>query len=267
MTFEDTLKQELEQLSTDVVGGPDLDRAIETGRRRRRNRHLAVAGGSACVAALVAAAAFTLAPSDGKPDGRVEQLQPAASGPQQDARQHTQPRTFASHDYVAGTQVDEALQAAVAPNLPTGLVSSDVYASDWTRDTPLPAAQAENATDWQLYYTTGGIDTVRIVVGLPVPYEGDTASCPPQADGCQQQTLADGSTVVTQLYGTGSTFYRTVVVERPDGKSVVASDIVAATTPDEAKQGWTLNNAQLQALATSEGLDFPDPVVTPPSHR
>ena len=72
---------------------------------------------------------------------------------------------------------------------------------------------------------------------------------------------------MTQLYGTGSTFYRTVVVVRPDGKSVVASDIVAATTPEEAKQGWTLDDAQLQALATSEGLDFPDPVATPPSHR
>ena len=257
MTFEDTLKQEMEQLSTDVVGGPDLGRAIETGRRRRRNRHLAVAGGSACVAALVAAAAFTLAPSDGKRDGQVEQLQPAASGPQQDARQHAQPRTFAPHDYVAGTQVDEELQAAVAPNLPPGLVSSDVYASDWTRDTPLPDGQAENATDWQLYYTTGGIDTVRIVVGLPVPYEDDIAGCPPQADGCQEQTLADGSTVVTQLYGTGSTFYRTVVVVRPDGKSVVASDIVAATTPEEAKQGWTLDDTRVAVAGHERGSRLP----------
>ena len=272
MNFEDTLKMELEELSTDVVGGPDLGRAIETGRRRRRrrNRHLAVAAASTCVATLVAAAAFTLAPGDGgtKPGGSVEQLQPAAPGPKQDSpRQHAQPRTSASIDYVAGTQVDEHLQAAVAPNVPGGVVSRDVYASDWTRDTPLPDAQAENATDWELYYSTGGIDTMRVVIGLPVPFEGDVLRCGAQDDHCSQQTLPDGSVVVAQQYDTGSTFFRNVAVQRPDGKTVVASDIVNAPSLAEAEQAWTLDDNQLQALATSAGLNFPDPVVSPPAHR
>jgi hypothetical protein len=268
MTFEDTLKQEMRELSADVLGGPDLGRAIETGRRRRRNRHVAVAAASTCVAAMLAATAFALAPGGDGKSGEVQQLQPAGPAPKQDApQQHAQPKTAAPADYVSGTQVDEQLQTALQPNLPAGVAFGDVYASDWTRDTPLPDAQAENATDWEIYLTTGGADTGRVVIGLPVPYEDGELGCGPQADHCTEQTLADGSTLVTQVYSTGSTYIRNVAVQRPDTKTVIASDLAPATTFAEAEQAWSLDVNQLKALATTAGLDFPDPVVTPPNHR
>src|SRR4051794_24478065 len=156
MTFEDTLKDDLARLSDDVVGGPDLDRSIASGRRQRLHRHLAVGATSATAVALIAAAAFAFLPGHDDSPGRSSQRlapvgAPSAHQGATGSKTHANPGAASSSDYVTGTNVDDQLLSALAPVVPAGFTAANVYASDWNRDTPLPDAQAENATDWEVY--------------------------------------------------------------------------------------------------------------------
>jgi hypothetical protein len=170
-------------------------------------------------------------------------------------------------DFVPGSQVDDQLQAALADRLPPGLTATDVYPSDWTRSSPLPDAQAQNATDWELYYSTGGDDVVRVLVGMKVPYEDGSVGCPRGAGAqCSERTLPDGSVLSTTTYDTGSSAYRIAVLNRSDGKTVTASDIAPGSSSQD-DPAWTVSESALERIATTAGLDFPDPVVTPPPHR
>ena len=169
-------------------------------------------------------------------------------------------------DFVAGTNVDDRLVAALAPLIPAGFTASNVYASDWNRNTPLPDAQATNATDWEVYFATSAGETARVVVGIPDPQENNQVSCGQGSENCTERTLGDGSTLVTQTYAVGDSYFRSAVLQRPDGKIVVASDIVPTPSYAEAQHLWSLDANQLEALATADGLDFPDPVVLPPGH-
>jgi hypothetical protein len=270
MTLEDILKTDLPRLSEDVVGGPDLDRALDTGRRRRR-RQVATTTAAAVGVVAVTTAVFAVAAAQ-QPDPSAPGLTPAGAPPAQ-APQHA-PRQDAAPgpasepvDYVSGSQVDEQLQAAVAGRLPAGLTATDVYPTDWTRNTPLPDAKAENATDWELYYSTAGDDTMRIVIGMKVPYEHNDVGCSREAGlQCSERTLADGSTMSTSTFNTGSAAYLVAVLNRPDGKTVSVSDIAPGSSLQDTP-AWTLTTSELERIATIDGLDFPDPVVTPPAHR
>lgn len=263
MTIEDNIRSELAEMSEDVRGGPSLDAAIATGRSRRTRRHLAAAAGSA--AAVTSATLITASLVGGGPDTSQHRfliMQPAA----QPRSGTSGPAAQSFPDFVAGTNVDESMQAAIDPNLPAdaNAVVTSVYPSDWSRDTPLPDGQAENATDWQADYTVAGGQRLRVVMGLPVPYETSSGDpCGRAAGSCT--TRADGSTV--EVYAWEDTynhvFIRTASITGTNGFQVTATESVDGSSASPDGPVWTLSRDELVAVADSQGLTFPAPVVTP----
>lgn len=266
MNIEDKIRSQLYDLTERVEGGPSLDAAIATGRSRRTQRHIAAGAGSAAavaVATLVTASLVNGGSEAPAPDGGV--LQPAAPPPHADDG-GADPQSF--RNFVDGSDIDESMQAAIAPNLPSSADVTDVYPSDWSRDTPLPDGQAENATDWQATYSLSGGDDLRVTMGLAVPYEENGDPCGGGSDpSCTSTTRADGTSVAVMEYEntTQHVFVRIAMITRPDGFVTTAADTASAPKAAGAQPAWTLSGEQLVALADSDGLSFPDPVVTPPT--
>lgn len=268
MTIEDTVRSQLPRLSEDVPAGPSLEAALVAGRSRRRRRHIAAGTGSAAaVAAVTLVAALLLGGGSESPhpSGHVAQ---AAAPPRSDAGAGGL-QEF--EDFVPGSQVDESMQAVIAPYLPVGADATvtDVYPSDWTRNTPLPDAQAENATDWQAVYSLVGGDELRVTMGLPVPYEERLPG--PCGDGsdptCSYSTRDDGAAVqmIETVRPGEHVATRLAVITLPDGFVTTAADTIESAGPDGTHAPWSLDREQLVALADADGLTFPAPVVTPPT--
>lgn len=200
-----------------------------------------------------------------RPDGPTLHVSPAPRGSTSGAA------VPSFRDFVDGTDVDESMQAAIFPNLPAdaNAVVTAVYPSDWTRNTPLPDGQAENATDWEAVYALSGGETLRVVMGLPVPYErGSSDACGGESrPGCI--TRADGTTVEEVEYqydntNQGQVFVRAARVTTADGFATTAMESVdASQTPPDWRPTWPLTRTQLIAIADSDGLTFPPPVVLP----
>lgn len=263
MNIEDKIRSELHDLTEPVQGGPNLDAAIATGRSRRTQRHIAAGAGLAAavaVATLVTASLVNGGSEAPAPSRGV--LQPAAPPPHANDG-GADPQSF--RNFVDGSDIDESMQAAIAPNLPSGADVTDVYPSDWSRDTPLPDGQAENATDWQATYSLSGGDVLRVVMGLPVPYE-DSSGDPCGGESSPAcETRADGSTVAVMEYDTDTQKVRIASITHPDGFVTTASEAVDSSKTGADGPAWPLSRDELVALADSDGLTFPSPVVTPPT--
>jgi hypothetical protein len=250
MNVTERYRSTIEELTEGRSGRPDLADVITRGRRKRRARRTLVAVG--------AVGALTVAGFGGAWLNRPAEVVAVDNG-------------FASspsyQDFVPGTGVDEAIQAAVAAHL-AGVPEADkVYPSDWNRDTPLPDAQAQNATDWEAHYPVGAHEGLVVSMFKAIPGHPAHAQCRPSMDNpglpCSTITQPDGSTLLTYGFTIGSV-YR-LVTERldTDGFVVQAFDDVQAGSWGEAEAGSSLVQKQLDALVNDPAMTFADPVVTP----
>lgn len=260
MNVDQQTRNQLRALTEDVVGGPDLDRVLTDGRRARRARQRRTAVSSVAalaVAGVVAGAAYQHARG------------PAAH----QAVDQTADSPASYHDFVAGSDVDETIQTAVAGDLPGISAATRLYASDWNHDGPLADSQAQNATDWEAFYDASPTDMLAISLSKKIPggVALDECSDIPSTVGqpaCDISTLGDGSTLVEDSYtltrdGQPEYWFTTALV-RPDGSVVTANQRVTADAWPQAISRRTYSPSQTSALVQDPTLTFPDPVVTPP---
>ena len=85
--------------------------------------------------------------------------------------------------FVTGTTIDTDLAAVVAAADPSLPAPTDVYPSDWSRDTPLPDADFANATEWQLVYDLSPPWSCWSTSAKPIPGLDSDAGVPGRADG------------------------------------------------------------------------------------
>lgn len=255
-TIEDQLRERLARATTDVWGAPDLGASLSAGRRRRvaRGAGLGVAGTGA--AATVAAVSLVgLGAAHRPPDAT-----PA--------------------DRLPWTRVDDVLVTVVADHVASPGQLTRVYPSDWTRTTPLPAAEVDRATEWLARYRVNADETLSVVMSQrptdakpgPVPCPrtrgigvvspsdiepGGSVEVDPGAGGvapsCVTRAVAGGTLVVTRD-GDSETaaLYRT------------ADDtLVIVTSKVSAGAGHAVTPAELEAVATDARLSFPHAVDPP----
>jgi hypothetical protein len=252
MNLEEHTRTHLDQLTADVVGGPDLATAIRNGRRRRRSRVSVLAVSGLAVAAV--AAGIT-----------AHQLQQPT--PTVEVTPATQPPAY--RDFVPGTDIDETVQATVAAHLSAAPEATKVYPSDWNRNTPLPDGQYENATDWEAYYSLGADETLIVSMFKEIPGDPARTACHDDMDNpglpCTVTTEADGSVLMHYGFTIGDIYRISTVRVAPDGFVVQAFDDVQAASWAAAEQASRVPQGQLTALVDDSAMTFPDPVVTPPA--
>lgn len=241
MTFDTQLSDRLRELTDDVEGGPSLATALQTGRTRRRTRRLAWGGGAvAAVLGLTGTGIAVLGQGDGGSDTVV-------AVPSTD-----------DGSFVPTSEVDELIQEVVGRYV--DYQARDVYPSDWTRKTPLPDAEAQNATDWQAYYDLPHAQELAVVLGLPVPYEEPWTGCQEGDPACTDGQLPDGRTWSKTTFVSDTERYRMATVRDEAGRGVN----VWITLPTASTDQPVISDAKLLEIASDADLTFPDPEVTPP---
>ena len=156
----------------------------------------------------------------------------------------------------------------------------DDHPGDWNRTTPLPDAQADDATDWHLHFgipgRTGG--ELWLEVFLNPPHGNPTAaslraSCsrPGRVDpatqlpGCRVTELGPSSVLVTRITREpDGRWVRTVSHYRPADHLAIAAEKVSARSYAEAARRWRYSEAELTGLARNPYLVFPQPLHRPP---
>jgi len=271
MNLEDDLRSDLPRLYDDTPKGPDLETVLVHGRGRRKRRQLVTSGLSVAAVVTIAVtstvAVRSLSDDGGDPAaadiGRVVAAPPDGRGSGDGVE-----------DFVSTSSVDEDMQRAINAALPAGIRGGydDVYPSDWSRRTPLPDAEAPNATDWYAYYALARGETLRVSMGIDVPYEEDTGNpCgPPGAAGdprCTYEQLPDGGALLVTEYELSgeNTWVLLASMTGADGSVTTASDMVQADGLSRARELWTLTADDLTVVAQADALTFPAPVVTPPT--
>jgi hypothetical protein len=239
-------------LTEDVVGGPDLARAVADGRRHRRHRRLVRGAAVVAVVGVAAGTAFRLA---GGPGDTVAVDRPA-----------DQP---SYHDFVPGTQVDEQIQAAAADHLAGLTDATDVFPSDWNHDAMNPPVDYQNATEWQAYYEPTPNDHTVVFTSKKVPNEPQQRDCSetPAGPYCSTSTLPDGSTLLTHAYYVDSgpyTYWFADFLVRPDGSVASVVEHVQADSWAQAEQRREFTDAEIKGLVDDPRLIFPDPLDPPP---
>lgn len=249
MTVEQIVRDQLERATEQVPTGPDLETAVAGGRRRRRNRRVGLA--TVAVAAVISA---PLGVSTFLPDQPAATAHETASGAPAPA-----PPVVAvpAIDYVAGTDTDETLSAAVADHLDLA-AADDVYPSDSVHPGPMTDADFARATDWIASYGLGR-ESVEVSMGYADPAllacgEGCTAT-PVEGGALQERSSlgwhredADGIQIWvfdTQLVR--GSFYVNVREQVP-ARSLAA-----------AQDRRTLDADAVAALVTDPRLTFPRP--------
>ncbi len=267
MTVDQQLRDRFDRVTDGSIPEPDLAAAIAGGRRRRRRRTASYAVGSLAVAAIAASA--LVAPQLGGGRGPTVAAEVADDG-----------------TFVPGTTIDTDLAAAVAAADPSLPAPRDVYASDWSRDTPLPDADFANATEWQLVYDLSPNVELLVYVTKPIPGVAPDAGCL-AVDGNQVVRPSDGTTTVdvpssscTEWeVGAGHMQSRDQKVGEPgserywyltgytdlDGRFVNVIEKVRAADWTAADGLSVLPRDSAMAIAAASGLDFPDPVTPPPA--
>lgn len=173
------------------------------------------------------------------------------------------------------------MEAQTRGTLPNGydLVFKDDYPSDWNRSTPLPAAEAENATEWHLRFgvpgRSGGELSLSLFLNIPDanPSEASLrAGCPRPGrvdpvtgvPGCRVTRTGEGSLLVSRVTREADgRWLRTLLHYRPGDHLATVGEKVAARSYADAVHRWHYTEAQLAALARNPSLVFPDPVHRP----
>lgn len=255
MNLEQQTGEQLDRLTAEVIGGPDLDRVIRDGRRARRRRTARLGIVAVGATGLAVAAAWQVIPAS-TPEVAVDDP-PAAAGP-----------TY--HDFVTGTQVDEQIQATAATHLPGLTDATDVFPSDWSHSAMNPPVEYQNATEWQAYYEPSVDDHLVVFTGKKVPghpagYGCDEAAGP-GSHGCTFATLPDGATLIqyASLIGdSGYSHWYASYLVRADGSVASIVEHVRADTWAQADERRVFTYAQGKALVLDPQLEFPDPVDPP----
>ena len=251
MNVEEQYRITLDELTRDRPGGPDLAAAIAGGRRRRRVRRTAWVGAGVAVAAVATIAGVALTS-----DGTTVALEPV-------------PSRASYRDFVAGTGIDETVQATVAQHLPRLAVATDVYPSDWNTPGPIPDADFADATEWQATYDVSREERLMLLMSQRIPGEAMVRGCDRIGASdvpCRSAETADGSRLVTFGYVLHGTTYRFLTVHvTPDGFLTEALDDVQADSWAQAQQSRGLTEEQTKALVSDPALRFPAPVHVPAS--
>ena len=249
MNVEEHYRTTLDALTRERVGGPDLSAAIQGGRRRRVRR-TAWAGAGVAVAAVATIAGVSLAQGSSS-----VAIDPGPTG------------TASYRDFVAGTDVDESVQATVAQHLPGLAAATEVYPSDWNTPGPIPDADFADATEWQAVYDVSGTERLTVLMSDKIPGEPASPRCDEvqQVDlPCRRSESPDGS--LDMQFGTvlGTTTYRFLTVHvAPDGFVTETLDDVQARSWPEAIAARKLSEAATTSLVHDPALRFPAPVHTP----
>jgi hypothetical protein len=241
VTTEQLLRDQLDRATSSVPGGPDLETAIRSGRRRRLRRRGGLAVAAIAVLGVAATGAYAVVGGDGRTvvhdSGRQTPLAGAPAGPT---------------DYVPGTDIDAKLAAVIAQHLPTLPAPDDVYPSDSHTAGPIPDADWASAEDWQATYTENG-NQVLLITGLPSEGTDECAGCPSHQ--------VPGGTVYREDYSSvgddGRTrWYFGTYFVRDDGTFTNAWEIVAGAGKEAAASQRHISDADLAALVRDPGLTF-----------
>jgi hypothetical protein len=237
MTTEQIVRDQLDRHTRDVLGAPDLERAVQQGRLKRRRRRAGLALLAAAVVGLGVTGVRVATSDDGS---TVVQDAPVADAPAQ---------APADQDFVPGTDIDKTLAAVIAHQLPSLPAPDDVYPSDSHTAGPLPDADWASAEDWQASYTVGDH---RLLVMTALPSEGPF-SCP----DCDPQSVAGGTLYhqTSQDLKDGNWQYASWLA-RPDGSVVGAFEYVPGQLDSPPSGDRTFSDAQLDALVQDPGLTF-----------
>lgn len=255
-TIEDQVRERLTRATTDVCGAPDLDASLSGGRRRRLARGAGL--GAAATGATATLAALVLV-------GVGAAHRPPEATPA---------------DRMAWTRIDDVIMTVVADHVARPGQLTHVYPSDWTRTTPLPAAQVGRATEWIADYRVNADETLTVLMSQrPTDAKPGGAPCP-RTRGIGVITPSDiqpgGSVEVgTEAHGAAPSCVAravaggTLVVTR-DGDSETAAlyrtaddTLVRVTSKVSAGAGHAVTLAELQAVATDARMSFPHAVDPP----
>ena len=258
MTFHDEIQQRVAHYvrSTEPPLTGTSGEVIRRGRRLRLRRR-AIAG-VACVAsvAVVGVLSFSLIERTAPGGDNTQNLGPAHQAP----RVAHQPQQLSTDDTAA------LIESRVRTDLPAGstLVTSDIYGSDWNRNTPLPAEEMQNATSWIAVFAVPPSDVkLTVVVGFrPVQDNGpDGAGCSIVPD-CFYETQPDGSVLLGQQYTLADTPVRFVGRFDPLGR--VTTIYVRSTGDDAGTPQFPYSVDELKALVNDPQLVIPEPQTWPP---
>jgi hypothetical protein len=245
VTTEQIVRDQIERATRDVHGGPDLETAIRSGRRRRLRRRGGLAVAAVAVLGLGATGVHALTGSDGRTVAHDGGRSAPAAGTSAAPAAPTAPT-----DYVPGTDIDEKLAAIVARHLPALPAPDDVYPSDSHTAGPIADAAWASAEDWQAVYTENG-NQVLLITGLQSEL---SSGCPHSCHRVPGGTMfhEDSSTVKdgTTRWYFGTFFYRA------DGTFANAWEIVDADGHRAAEARRHISDADLAALVQDPGLTF-----------
>jgi hypothetical protein len=242
MTVEQLVRDQLDRATRHVPGGPDLEAAVSTGRRRRRNRRVGLVSGVVAAAVVVGLGPVGVRALT-TDEGSAVRDTPVADAPAAPAA------AADAGDYVPGTDFDETMAAVVAEHLSSLPAPDDVYPSDSHTAGPIPDADFARAEDWQATYTTD-VGQALVISGLPVEIGGWRCS------DCDSKKVA-GGTLYHQTYSTdGNTWWFGTFFVSDDGRFVNAFEAVDAPDEQTAADRRLLTDGDLESLVQDPRLGF-----------
>jgi hypothetical protein len=258
MTFHDEIQQRVAHYvrSTEPPFTGTSGEVIRRGKRLRLRRRVVAGVAGVASVAVVGVLSFSVIGRTAPAEDNTQNLGPAHHAP----RAAHQPQQLNPDDTAA------LIESRVRADLPAGstLVTSDIYGSDWNRNTALPADGMQNATSWIGVFTVppSGVRLTVIVGFTPVQDNGpDGAGCSISPD-CFYDTQSDGSVLLGQQYTLGDTPVRFVGRFDPLGR--VTTVYVRSSGDNAGTPQFPYSVDELKALVNDPQLVIPEPQTWPP---
>lgn len=234
MSIEQILSDQLARATSDVHGFPDLEKAVQQGRRNRRHRRAVRAAAAVVVVGVAAVGIRAVTGDDDTTVARDPLIAPAT-------------------DFVAGTDIDSNMAGVIAEHLSSLPPPDDVYPSDSRTAGPIPDRDFARAEDWQATYTLGSSDDFLVI--MSAPSEGGV-----QCQGCAKQKV-QGGTLYHQTFTSGDPdhWYFGVYFVRPDGSSVNAFESLTAPDEQTGSAMRQLSDSDVAQLVQDPRLSFTGP--------
>jgi hypothetical protein len=249
---------------------PEL--VLQAGRRSRTMRQVATTALSGMTVAAVAIGTYAVVGT-----GDPRPLDPPMGGLPSVVATPTTPVQAPGSKPVYGGPVPALIKARVRAALPGAPLTLDtVYPSDWNRSTPLPPAQAANATDWHGAYTVKKAVSHEFWVGVFIEPPGTKPTAADLRQNCKAlggpaycsySVLPDGSLLFRQITSAKGRWTRTALHFRNGDRTVNVREKVDATSLADANKKWSVPLSKLYQLATDPLLNIPQPQIRPPLPR